>query len=198
MPKVVEVVHNWLHHLSVIRTYAGELAVGFSVQECNWNMNLAGFEDIGINTLCQDDAGTSVSQAEVKILLFKLRAASCITNKEHIVVFQTYLVQFFNQADEKRVLHVIYKHGNGIACLGKDFLDRLVWDIVIFLNYFLYFLSDLFRCHFWIIDNPGYSCSRDSRQFGNIPDSDVSAIFRTPFLVHTISPPGPERVKLAS
>ena len=33
VPKVVEVVHNWLHHLSVIRTYAGELAVGFSVQE---------------------------------------------------------------------------------------------------------------------------------------------------------------------
>ena len=64
-------------------------------------MNLAGLEDVGINTLCQDDAGTSVSQAEVKILLFKLRAASCITNKEHIVVFQTYLVQFFNQADEK-------------------------------------------------------------------------------------------------
>ena len=29
VPKVVEVVHNWLHHLSVIRTYAGELAVGF-------------------------------------------------------------------------------------------------------------------------------------------------------------------------
>ena len=70
MPKVVEVVHNWLHHLSVIRTYAGELAVGFSVQECNWNMNLAGFEDIGINTLCQDDAGTSVSQAEVRYFLF--------------------------------------------------------------------------------------------------------------------------------
>ena len=103
-----------------------------TVQKCNWNVDPAGFKNIGINAFCQNDTGTSVSQAEVKILLFKLRAASCITNKEHIVVFQTYLVQFFNQADEKRVLHVIYKHGNGIACLGKDFLDRLVWDIVIF------------------------------------------------------------------
>ena len=80
MPKVVEIVHNWLHHLPVIRTYAGEFAVGFSVQECNWNMNLAGLEDVGIYTLCQDDAGTAVSQAEVKIFLLKLRAASCITN----------------------------------------------------------------------------------------------------------------------
>ena len=77
----------------------------------------------------------SVSQAEVKIL-FQAWLLSCITNKEHIVVFQTYLVQFFNQADEKKGSPCHIKHGNGIACLGKDFLDRLVWNIVIFLNYF--------------------------------------------------------------
>ena len=71
MPKVVEVVHNWLHHLSVIRNVRWRTCRGFSVQECNWNMNLAGFEDIGINTLCQDDAGTSVSQVRSKDTSFQ-------------------------------------------------------------------------------------------------------------------------------